>query len=176
MEDLLNRFFLSDFIDEEIYIFNSVESPVNSPQPETGVEELAGTYGTELSYFGKNENGILILTNEPNDQWIIPKEKMVLKTILEALPQKPVLEESALVNLSVLKQSGISEFSSFFQPVQIIGFGIPDEFELSIERNIVVEADNTLCYITPDTLTEIAMSREKKISLWKNFKTLFLIS
>ena len=172
-----NKELLKYIYHEDLYI---VDEPAVSANTQPVIEEEIKSDLSEnkpsivqevkpVTFFGRNEKGILILVNDPTNDFLNQKDLKFLMKIIES-GLRYSNNDFALVNVAK------------YPTVQILD-EISYNFLLSFGRcNLKSENDSSRYQITEndgkkvlfaDNLTEISVDQAKKKLLWKAMKTMF---
>jgi len=123
-----------------------------------------------VTYFGNNEKGILILVNDPSNDFINQTDLEFLMKIIEN-GLKYSKNDFALVNVANYPTDQIMDEISYSY---LLSFGDNTYFkgDLSLYQIHKKDGKNELF---ADNLSEIAGDEAKKMQLWKTLKTMFNI-
>ncbi len=176
----MNKAFLKEFLDEEIYVIEENPSASLSPKDEanpkideekklTQVHEPQESYESQgLSYKGGNDKGIAILVHSKYETFINETNEQFLLKVLSAVDLS--IEDVAIINIETQLQLSIEQLrESGFNVCLIFG-------ELSVAREhnryeVIKNAGLTL--LNCDSLTDISGNIALKKSLWTSLKSLF---
>ena len=173
-----NKELLKYIYHEDLYIINepvnasvsretvsSIEEKITDPAEEelTSVQEVK-----PITFFGNNEKGILILVNDPNNEFLNQKELEFLMTIIEAGLQLSKTD-IALVNIS---QYPYEQVLDELPCNYIISF---DENEKSNTKYQVMHKEGKKI-LYAENLTTIKADKKKKRSLWNVLISMFNIN
>lgn len=168
--------FYADFLNEGIYILQDENNLSVIKEPDLTYQEVESNIGNEISkdidFLGTNTENLAILVRYQNSEWIATKDKLVLEKILAAINLN--LNNIALVNISRTSCTSFREISEKLSAKSIICFGLDPSFIERNENDKIVNIDSKNFLFTQHNLTEIAMSKDLKMILWKNLKQLFL--
>lgn len=175
MQDQIDELsFLANFLNEGIYVVNdNIETDLKEEKdPEIStVKEPEPVIDHEIEFFGENKKQVCIIVDYDNDEWIIPKDKLVLQKILTAVDLS--FDDIALVNVNRLPDYDLEKIINLIPNAKVISYGISESLTLDIEKNKVITDDNRQLLCCSDSLTSIAMSKQKKTVLWNNLKEMF---
>lgn len=164
---------------EDLYIVDEPETSVQS-KPEI-VEKIEPApieapppivqEANAVTYFGSNEKGILILVNDPENEFLNQGDLDFLMKIIES-GLRFTKHDFALVNTAK---------NPAFQAMDEIVYKYLLSFNVSISDtsgnehfNLVKENDGKKILLT-ESLKDISTDTSKKTSLWKNLKIMFNI-
>ena len=160
--------FLPFFLREPIYV-------VDEPDP---VAQSPARTVPDLSYLGDSQNEVLIMTHEPDHEFLSASDQAFLEKILQAVSLR--LDNVVIVNGSQLAshhQQGFSTdelLASFGYSITWVLGDAPDRWSLSndLEPYEVNEVNGRRLLLS-DPLSVIAGDVEKKGRLWKCLQVLF---
>jgi DNA polymerase III psi subunit len=152
------------------------EEPINKLAAVTNIEIPVKLHETEIAidYFGGNKNGVAILVNYPDEEFIYFKDKIILERILASV--KLTFDDVALINTHLIKINTLEEMAEKFHISKVIGFGVNDPFLKGINREEPVKMPKTSLFLMNSNLSDIAMDNTKKRILWNNLKLMFNIA
>lgn len=163
--------FLPLLIDEEIFLLEDrliTDAPTRHPKT---VQVIASEI--ELVFKGENRKRVVIVVDQPGIDFISPGQEALLKNILTAINLNS--NDIALVNLQKCLAPPTEYQLNKVGCDRLIGFGVglnAIEGAPGRELNAVISLKNTQ-YLFTHSLDELNEDRLKKMSLWKNLKTMF---
>ncbi len=161
----LNNIKLPGFIIQDLFQKNLVDiSSVNTVK--TAVSKPA------ISFSGSNNQQIIILVENPDEEFISAEQQIFLNGILNAC--KLTMSDVALINLTATTlhyQTIIKEFS----PKIFLLFGVsPAAIQLPfVIPEFQKQMHNNIFYLSAPSLTELQNNKELKRKLWDLLKQLF---
>jgi hypothetical protein len=170
-EDYLTSAFLSNFINEGIYITNGHKINASEDESNDTTIKETGTEineNTKLCFSGQNFKKVCVVVDYPHHESIIPKDALILERILASV--NLTFEDIALVNQSKSRIQP-EDIPYHLETQKLIAFGIKN---MKQYNQVEFRKDLKLLYC-PDNLSNLAMSKEKKIILWQNLKDMFNI-
>ncbi|MEQ9439565.1 MAG: hypothetical protein RIG62_10985 [Cyclobacteriaceae bacterium] len=165
-----NTNFLPFFFQEPVYLIPEIDS--NTALNEDNSREVVESDDAVYTPLGENRQLILILVDEPGEQYLAEAHQQLLVKILQAL--KLTLEDISLVNVSRAPSPDAIEGGINFNIC--ISFGMPPEpwqFSNFFRKYEVMMDETERAFLFADTLAEIGQDVEKKKQLWLNLKALF---
>ena len=161
----LNNIQLPGFILQDLFQKNLVDiCNVNTEKPTVSK--------TGIPFSGDNHQQIIVLINNPNEEFISAEQQIFLNGILNAC--KLTMKDVALINLTAKTlhyQTIIKEFS----PKIFLLFGVsPAAVQLPfVIPEFQKQMHNNLFYLSAPSLTELQNNKELKRKLWDLLKQLF---
>jgi hypothetical protein len=128
-----------------------------------------------INYYGGYQQRILVLVNQPSSSPLIPKERLVLENILGAVNLS--FSDVAVVNISQKADLTSHDILEEFNPTQLLGFGLPEDFlrDQPPPYQLATMADSC-SIVTGDPLSMIAAQKSLKVKLWQSLKQLFSLT
>lgn len=166
--------FLANFLNEGIYFINDeieTTSKVEESSVQLVVEDKMPLVESNIDFFGKNNKQLCILVDYDNDEWIMPKDKMVLQKILVAVDHS--FDDVSLINVNRIPDHNLENITNAIPCKRVICFGINENLAGDYEKDKVIDTVGCKLLFCSDSLTTIAMSKQKKTVLWNNLKEMF---
>jgi hypothetical protein len=136
---------------------------------------VSSSSSASIDCYGSYKQGVLILVNQPSSSSLIPKERLVLENILQAVG----LSFSDVAVINIRQEEGLTSqrILEEYKPKQIIGFGLPEAFlpDQPAPYQLATLTDGTMVLVG-DQLSMIAADKNLKIQLWKSLKHLFSLT
>jgi len=162
---------------EDIYI---IEDPSSMKETQALENDKTETLQTEMpqphveetnpvTFFGSNEKGILILTNDPENEFLNQSDLDFLMKIVES-GLRFSKHDFALVNTARHSaQQALDEIPYSY----LLSFDIGNSHDN--DQLYLVKEENGKKILLAESLKEIAADTSKKTALWKNLKIMFNI-
>ncbi|MBC8344454.1 MAG: hypothetical protein ISR55_01280 [Bacteroidetes bacterium] len=165
--------FLASFLNEGLIIDKYLDPYEIEEEKEaiSKVEEAEEAFVSDILFKGSNSSKVAVCVQYSDEEWISVKDRLFLDKILVAVGLS--LESIALINLHNTQKKNISQVGEKLPENKIIAFGLSSSLVQDFPKNKITHK-NGQDYLCVDwSLTDIAMSKEKKNVLWKNLKSLF---
>lgn len=167
---------------EDLYIIDEPSEPENQKKENVAIEKKAVAFEHDIeipvieepqavSYFGKNEKGIIILVNDPTNDLLNQSDLDLLMKIVEG-GLRYSKNDFALINTS---QYPVDQILAEIDHEYLIAFGIDDPALLNksaLYENQEIDGKKVLF---SEALSVLSKDQSKKMQLWKALKTMFNI-
>jgi hypothetical protein len=123
------------------------------------------------AYLGSYKKKILVLVAYPDEEWIIPKDKLFLGNVIKAIHAD--IDEIALINVSKAVSISTAELIESYSPNAIIGFDVQKEVDPSLKQDEVHQLSGAKVLYCSSGLGQLVMDKTLKARLWGNLQQMF---
>ena len=178
-----NSSFLSQLINEDIYVINKENEPVRmekepdenkeevSETPEATIAEPTEVYAKPLPTSGSNLKHCIVLV-ESSEELLETELKTLLENILKAV--KRSLDDILLVNIKDASEDQLQGLLAEQNHRHLLNFGSTKLNLLKEQPHYQVLKENHKFYLNADDLGQVQSDVAKKKALWSALQEMFL--